>query len=49
MSSAAFTEFEELEEICIKAQTIMQDGNIDTWSYIWGSDNFTVKKMLTRL
>jgi hypothetical protein len=43
MTSEAFAEFEELEEICIKTQITMQAGNTDNWSYIWGSDTFTVK------
>jgi hypothetical protein len=44
MSNEAFSEFEALEDFCIKTQDIMQAGNIDSWSYIWGNDAFTVKK-----
>jgi hypothetical protein len=43
MTSEAFAEFEELEEICIKTQITMQAGNANIWSYIWGSDTFIVK------
>jgi hypothetical protein len=44
MSAEAYLEFQALEDICFKTQEIMQSGNMDNWSYIWGNANFTVKK-----
>jgi hypothetical protein len=39
----AFSEFEDLEKVCDLTSLKMQ-GDIDTWSYIWGSEKFTAKQ-----
>jgi hypothetical protein len=35
LSHQAFQEFEQLEIICANSAQKIQEGNIDTWTYIW--------------
>jgi hypothetical protein len=44
LSVEAYAEFQDLEELCIKTTEIIQSGNKDTWSYIWGNECFSVKE-----
>jgi hypothetical protein len=46
MSQAAYEEFLQLEEICTNAQNISLQQSPDSWSYIWGSPEFSTKKSL---
>jgi hypothetical protein len=40
----AYSEFQDLENLCTSTKDIIQNGNKDSWSYIWGNDSFTVKE-----
>jgi hypothetical protein len=44
MSQAAYEEFIQLEEICTHVQDISRQQGPDSWSYIWGSSEFSTKK-----
>jgi hypothetical protein len=44
LSQQAFEEFQNLEVVCQNAFTVVQEGNSDTWSYIWGNAEFSSKK-----
>jgi hypothetical protein len=44
LSQQAYVEFIELENICNQVQTRIQQGEIDSWSYIWGSGQFSSQK-----
>jgi hypothetical protein len=44
LSQQAFSKFEELEVLCEDIMPPSQQGNIDSWSYIWGSKDFTTKQ-----
>jgi hypothetical protein len=44
LSHQAFQEFEQLEIICASTAQKIQEGNIDSWTYIWGNDSFSPKK-----
>jgi hypothetical protein len=44
LSQEAFSEFEDLEVLCGRIISTFQQGNIDSWSYIWGSKEFTTKQ-----
>jgi hypothetical protein len=44
LSQEAYSEFEDLEELCDLTNHSIQEGNIDTWSYIWGSSIFSTKQ-----
>jgi hypothetical protein len=43
LSQQAFHEFEQLEIICASTAQKIQEGNIDSWTYIWGNDSFSPK------
>jgi hypothetical protein len=43
LSQEAFSEFEDLEELCLLTSQAIQGGYNDSWSYIWGSSTFTTK------
>jgi hypothetical protein len=44
VSQQAFQEFEVFEQICTNATNIVQGGDKDSWSYIWGTGQFSTKK-----
>jgi hypothetical protein len=44
LSHQAYEEFIQMEEICSNTEISIQHGNLDSWSYIWGSDTFSTKK-----
>jgi hypothetical protein len=44
LSQLAFSKFEDLEVLCEDIMPSSQQGDIDSWSYIWGSKEFTTKQ-----
>jgi hypothetical protein len=38
-----FSQFEDLEELCLLKSQAIEGRNNDSWSYIWGSTIFTTK------
>jgi hypothetical protein len=44
MSQIAYEEFIQLEEICIQVQDTPVQQGPDSWSYIWGTTEFSTKK-----
>jgi hypothetical protein len=44
LSQQAYEEFLKMEELCNNTESSIQRGNLDSWSYIWGSDTYSAKK-----
>jgi hypothetical protein len=44
LSQQAYMEFLSQEELCNNTEISLQDGNLDSWSYFWGSETFSTKK-----
>jgi hypothetical protein len=44
LTQQAFEEFQDLEVVCQNTLTVIQEGNSDNWSYIWGNAEFSSKK-----
>jgi hypothetical protein len=44
LSQQDFLELDQFEEICNLAISKIDNGGMDTWSYIWGSSEFLVHK-----
>jgi hypothetical protein len=44
LSQQASVEFIELENICNQVQNRIQQGEMDSWSYIWGNGKFSSQK-----
>jgi hypothetical protein len=44
LSHQAFLELNQFEELCNQTVLKINDGGVDSWSYIWGSSEFSVKK-----
>jgi hypothetical protein len=44
LSQQAYEEFQNLEIVCQNALTVVQEGNYDNWSYIWGNADFSSQK-----
>jgi hypothetical protein len=44
LSQQAYEEFLKMEELCSNTESNIQQGNLDSWSYIWGSDTYSAKK-----
>jgi hypothetical protein len=44
LSQQAYEEFLNLEVICQSALIKVQEGNCDTWTYIWGNGEFSSRK-----
>jgi hypothetical protein len=44
LSQEAHSEFVAFEDICNSAVMIIAQGNLDSWCYIWGSQNFVCSK-----
>jgi hypothetical protein len=44
LSVQDFEEFEELQLICGNTRQLIQNGEKDSWTYIWGSNVFLTKK-----
>jgi hypothetical protein len=47
LSQQAYEEFLNMEEICINFENSIQQGNLDSWTYIWGSNIISTKKGLS--
>jgi hypothetical protein len=43
LSHQAFLELNQFEELCNQTVLKINYGVVDTWSYIWGSSEFSVK------
>jgi hypothetical protein len=44
LSQQAYVEFIQLENICNQVQNRIQQGEMDSWSYIWGNGQFSSQK-----
>jgi hypothetical protein len=44
LSQQAFLELDQFEEICNQTISKINGGEIDSWSFIWGSHEFSVHK-----
>jgi hypothetical protein len=44
LSQQAFLELDQFEEVCNQAVLKINGGGVDSWSYIWGSPEFSVHK-----
>jgi hypothetical protein len=44
LSQPAYDEFVYPEDICSQLQYQFMSGNTDTWTYIWGSSDFSSKQ-----
>ena len=49
LSQQAYNEFLELEKKIHEAREYMERGDHDSWSYIWGSSDFSSKKAYNAL
>jgi hypothetical protein len=47
LSQQAYEEFLNMEEICSNSESSIQQGNLDSWTYIWGSNFFLPKRPIS--